>query len=144
MRSRRAQKARILADLLERYEGPLTADFQRVYGLRLVDAVTDRTEEEILDLVFWLPDGSATMAMKEAGLVKDKARKHFGWTITQELNLALVNLTSYQTYAIAQGQSPRKIPVPKTIPGPSGEKPKKGQDASAIAHRLLAAQKGGP
>lgn len=140
------RKARALSDILTAHEGPLTADFQRVYGLRLVSAVTDRDESELLDLVQWLPRGSATHAAIEARGDGSKARALFGWTPVEDLTLGLVNLIAHQTYVLAQVNSPKKIQAPQPVPGPRGSTPNgpKRSDASAIARGLLAqAQKGG-
>lgn len=122
----------------------MTADFQREYGLRLIDAVRDRTEDEVLDLIFWIKDGSAAEAVRDSNGDKTKARAGFGWSVGEELSLALVNLVSHQTYALTQIHSQKKLKVPVPIPGPNGKKPSKGQDASAMAQAFLAAQKGGP
>lgn len=126
-----------LSDLLDEYEGPLTADFQRVYGLRLIDAVRLRTWDELLDLIKWLPPGSAMHSAREGkpGL--------FQWTATQDLLLGIANLVLHNTYTTAQVQSPKKLKVPKPIPSPHGTKSSgDNQDANAIARGLLNAQKG--
>ena len=127
-----------LSDLLEEYEGPLTADFQRVYGLRLVSAVRSRSLDELLDLIRWLPPGSALHSAREGkpGL--------FMWTPSEDLLLGIANLVLHNTYTTAQVQSPRKLKAPKSIPSPRGESKSNGdkQDANAIARALLEAQKG--
>lgn len=126
-----------LSDLLSEHEGPLTADFQRVYGLRLIDAVRSLSWDELLDLIRWLPPGSAMHAAREGsdGL--------FTWTPTQDLLLGIANLLSYNTYTTAQVQSPKKLPVPKPIPGPRDKKSSGSkQDMNAIARGFLNAQKG--
>lgn len=116
----------------------MTADFQRVYGLRLIDAVRLRTFDELLDLIKWMPPGSAFVAAREGkpGL--------FTWTPTQDLLLALANLILYNTYTTAQVQSVKKLKVPKSIPSPRGDTKSSGdkQDANAIARGFLNAQKG--
>jgi hypothetical protein len=127
-----------LSDLLEEYEGPLTADFQRVYNLRLIDAVRSRTWDELLDLIRWLPPGSAMHSARQGkpGL--------FTWTATEDLLLGIANLVLHNTYTTAQVQSAKKLPVPKTIPSPHGDTKSSGdkQDANAIARGFLNAQKG--
>lgn len=127
-----------MSDLLSAYEGPLTADFQRVYGLRLIDAVRSRTWDELLDLVQWLPPGSALHSAREGkpGL--------FAWTHTDDLILGVANLLMHNTYATIQVQSPKKIKAPKPIPGPRGDTKSSGdkQDANAIARAFLDAQGG--
>lgn len=129
---------KVLSQLLTEYEGPLTADFQRVYNLRLIDAVKSRTWDELLDLIRWLPTGSAFISAKE-----DKPGL-FNWTATDDLLLGLVNLVQHNTYVTAQVQSTKKIRAPKPIPGPRGDSKSSGekQDANAIAKALLDAQKG--
>lgn len=127
-----------LSELIEEYEGPLTADFQRVYGLRLIDAVASRSWDELLDLIRWLPPGSAMHSAREGqpGL--------FTWTPTQDLLLGIANLVLHNTYTTAQVQSPKKLPVPKPIPSPRGDTKSSGdkQDANAIARAFLNSQKG--
>ncbi len=129
---------KVLSQLLTEYEGPLTADFQRVYSLRLIDAVWSRTWDELLDLIRWLPSGSAFVSAREGnpGL--------FSWTATDDLLLGLINLVQHNTYVTAQTQSTKKIKAPKPIPGPRGDSKSSGekQDANAIAKALLDAQKG--
>lgn len=135
------RKARALSELLIDHEGPLTADFQRIYGLRLQDAVVDRSETEVLDLIVWIPKGSAFHASLEAKGDEDKARKLYGWTSVEELLLGLFNATSTQTYVLQQVNSQKRITQPKPIPGPRGSKPASdGASATGIARALLAAQ----
>jgi hypothetical protein len=126
-----------LSDLLSEFEDPLTADFQRVYGLRLEDAVRDREVDEILSLVKWLPPGSALHASRSGkpGLLL--------WTPTEDLLLGIANLVLNNTYVTAQSQSTKKIKVPKSIPSPRGDKTTGDrQDMNAIARGFLDAQKG--
>ena len=132
------QKAKAMSDLLAEFEGPLTADFQRVYGLRLEEAVKLRSWDELLSLINWLPPGSALHSAREGkpGL--------FTWTPAEDLLLSIANLVMHNTYATIQVQSPKKIKPPKTIPGPRGDSKSSGdrQDANAIARGLLNAQEG--
>lgn len=127
-----------LSDLLSEFEGPLTADFQRVYGLRLIDAVRSRSWDELLDLIRWLPPGSAMHSVREGkpGL--------FNWTATEDLLLGIANLVLHNTYTVAQVQSPKKLKIPKPIPSPRGDTKSGGdnRDANAIARGFLNAQKG--
>ena len=127
-----------LSDLLDEYEGPLTADFQRVYGLRLIDAVRFRTWDELLDLIKWLPPGSAIESAREGN------DSIFMWTATEDFLLGIANLVLFNTYTTAQVQSPRKLKVPKPIPSPRGDTKSSGnrQDMNAIARGFLNAQKG--
>ncbi len=132
------QKAKALSDLLESHEGPLTADFQRVYGLRLEDAIWSRSWDELLSLINWLPPGSAMHAAREGkpGL--------FAWTPTEDLLIGVLNLIMHNTYVTAQVQSPKKIKQPKPISGPRGDTKSSGdkQDANVIARAFLEAQEG--
>lgn len=132
------QKAKALSDLLEAHEGPLTADFQRVYGLRLEEAVISRSWDELLSLINWLPPGSAMHAARDGkpGL--------FAWTPTEDLLVGILNLVMHNTYVTAQVQTPKKLRPPKPISGPRGDTKSGGdkQDANAIAKALLDAQKG--
>lgn len=132
------QKARALSDILETGEGALTADFQRVYGLRLIDAVVSRTWDELLDLIRWLPPGSAFQANREGKL------ELFYWTPTEDLLLGIANLITHNTYVTAQVQTPKKLKAPKPIPGPRGDTKSSGdkQDMNAIAKMFLDSQKG--
>lgn len=127
-----------LSDLISEFEGPLTADFQRVYGLRLEDAVWSRSWDEMLDLIRWLPPGSAVQSAREGkpGL--------FNWSATEDLLLGIANLVLHNTYTTAQVQSAKKLPVPKPIPSPRGDTKSSGdkQDANAIARGFLNSQKG--
>jgi hypothetical protein len=128
-----------LSDLLSEHEGPLTADFQRVYGLRLIDAVRSRSEAELLDLIQWLPPGCALHAAR-AG-----KPELFDWSTTDDLILGVANLLMHNTYVTAQVQSPKKLKVPKLIPGPRGDSKSSGgnnQDMNAIARGFLNSQKG--
>jgi hypothetical protein len=128
----------VLSEFLEQYEGPLTADFQRVYNLRLIDAVRSRTWDELLDLIKWLPPGSAMHSAREGKPAL------FNWTTTEDLLLGIANLVLHNTYTTAQVQSNKKLKVPKPIPSPRGDTKSSGdkQDANAIARGLLNAQKG--
>jgi hypothetical protein len=138
-------KARMLSDFLTKAEGPLTADFQREYGLRLKDAVVDRDEDEVLDLITWLPVSSAFMATLQSNGDKNKARGLYSWSATEDLLLGIANRVSHQTYVVAQTQSTKKLSAPEPVPGPRGKTPNgpKGGNATGMARALLAAQKGG-
>jgi len=138
-------KARMLADLLAEYEGPLTADFQRVYGLRLSHTVVTHEMGELEDLILWLPNGSAFLAAKEAKGDKRKARELFGWTVLEDLALGLANISAHQTYVVAQVNSPKRLTAPKPVNGPRGKTPEgpKNSSATGIARALLQAQKKG-
>lgn len=127
-----------LTELLAEYEGPLTADFQRVYNLRLIEAVRSRTWDELVDLIQWLPPGSAYQASREGNLAL------FSWTAVEDLLLGVANLLQHNTFVTAQVQSTKKIKSPKPISGPRGDKKSSGatQDANAIAKAFLDAQKG--
>lgn len=116
----------------------MTADFQRVYGLRLIDAVQSRTWDELLDLIQWLPPGNALNAAR-AG-----KPELFAWTHTDDLILGVANLLIHNTHATIQVQTPKKLKAPKPIPGPRGDTKSSGdkQDATAIARALLDAQEG--
>lgn len=116
----------------------MTADFQRVYGLRLISAVKGRTFDELADLIKWLPSGSAFHAAQASN------PKLFGWSATEDMLLGIMNLIVHQTYVIAQVQSPKKIPVPKSIVGPRGDQKASAdkQDMNTIARGFLDAQKG--
>lgn len=143
---RRAQKARLLLDTLEQYEAPLTADFQRVYGLRLSAAVVERDPEEVLDLIEWLTIGSAYLAVREAKGDRARAHELYGWLTEHDLSLAIANLIAEQTYVLKQINSKKKIPKPDLVPSPRGkteEVKKRGVgDATGMARALLNAQKG--
>lgn len=132
------QKVKTLSDVLAKHEGALTADFQRVYGLRLIDAVNARDLDELLNLIQWLPSGSAFHADR------DGKPELFGWTPTEDLILGVANLLMHNTYVTAQVQSPKKLKTPKPIPGPRGDTKSSGekQDMNAIARGFLNAQKG--
>jgi len=132
------RKAKALSDLLEDYEGPLTADFQRVYGLRLESAVQERSFDELLDLIKWLPPGSAFQASREG------KPELYAWTQNEDLLLALANLLMFNTHTTAQVASSKPLRAPKIIPSPRGDTKSSGdkQDLNAIARGFLNAQKG--
>lgn len=144
MHSRRVPKARSLLDLLSSFESPLTADFQRVYSLRLVDVVTTRDENEILSLVEWLPAGSALHASIEAKGNETKAHQLFGWDVNSDLQLGVANLVQNMSYILHQANSQKRVTPPEPISGPrDADKRKRGSnDAGGMARALLQAQKG--
>lgn len=130
-----------MSDVLEEFEGPLTADFQRHYGIRLLTAVREREFAELLDLVLWLPRDSAFRASVEAKGDETKARQVFGWNAVEDILLGIANMTSHQTYVLQQVNSQRRVQQPKPIVGPRGLKPaNSGSNATGIARALLAAQ----
>lgn len=131
---------RVLADLVERFESPLVADFQSVYGLRLVTAIRDREIDEVWDLVVWLPEGSAFRSSYEADGDPDKSRRLFGWTVERDYLLAIVNSVRDQTWVVAQAHSKTKIPPIEPIEGPRSVKKKSRGDADAMARSLLTQQ----
>lgn len=138
-------KARGMSDLLEVYEGPLTADFQRVYGLRLIQTVVTHELDELLSLITWLPSGCAYHATLESEGDLERARSLLGWTPLQDLTLGLANLVSHQTYVISQTNSSKRLKPPTPVPGPRGTKPttQTTRSATGIARAFLEAQKGG-
>lgn len=138
-------KARFVADELELYEGELTADFQRVYALRLIDAVIERDPQELLDLIRWLPPDSAFLAAKQSNS-STQAQQLFQWSTQQDLLLKQVNLTQELIWVLAQVNSKKKIARPEPISGPHGSPETKkvsGGDANAFARMLLAQAKKG-
>lgn len=138
----RAPKAREICDLLDEHEGPLTADFQRVYGLRLRDAVVDRDEDEILDLILWLPAGSAFRAAY--GTVdQTKAMSDYQWQNQEELLLSIANLISVQTHTLRQVNSERRVKPPDLVKSPrEAKKARKPNTLMGMVGALQAAQKG--
>lgn len=137
-------KARTLLDLLQGYEGPLTADFQRAYSLRLIGLIETRTYSEIVDLIEWLPAGSAFHAARIAKGDRAKAHEIYGWDRDQSISLGILNVLIKNLYVLQQVNSPKKIPEPSMIDGPLGKTPsgqKKG-DAHGMAMAMLKAQKG--
>lgn len=145
MRTLRARpKVKGLLRLLREHEAPLTADFQREYGLRLCDVVRERTPDEVEDLIVWLPKDTAFRASFEAKGDHRKAVRNWGWSEQEDLLLGLINLISNQTYVIAQTSSPKKLKAPETIPSPrqdTGQKPTPVRDADSQARAMLAALK---
>jgi hypothetical protein len=135
------RKAVVIRRALDSYESALTADFQRVYHLRLADAIQDRTVEEIWDLIVWLPDGSIFRSLSEADGDERKAAQLFGWTRTDDLILGLVNLASEQTWVIAQSHSKKPIPPPAIQPGPRGSRKPPKDSAHNTARSLMQQQR---
>lgn len=136
-------KARLILQLLEDYESPLTADFQSVYHLRLIEAVIERTEQEVFDLILWLPQGSAFRAAHEAQGDDKKMRELYGWTLEHDLMVGNLNALREQTWVLVAAHSSKsKPPRPDPILTPR-DAPKKAArgDATAIAMGLLALQR---
>jgi hypothetical protein len=102
----------------------------------------DRDEQELIDLIIWLPPGSAFGSLLEANGNLTKAHSLYGWSQKEELLLGIANLISEQTWVLAQSNSKKKIPEPKPVPGPRSKSRPSGTDANAIARSLLAAQGG--
>jgi len=127
-----------LARILAEHEPALTADFQREYGLRLVEAIRTRTLAEIEDLIVWLPKESAFRASFSPG---DSAQ-NWSWSDSEELLLLLANMVSVQTHVVQQVNSPKKLPKPDLIQSPrtQGQKPSRA-DADNQARAMLAAIK---
>lgn len=97
---------------------------------------------EILDLIEWLPPGSAFHAVLEAKGNAAKAHQLLAWTHESDLLLALAKLISHQTYVLAQVNSKKKLAEPKPIVGPRDTARKSGSgDATAMARAMMAAQK---
>lgn len=132
----------MLADLLEKYEGPLTADFRRVYGLRLQDSVTELEEQELADLIQWLPPGCAFQAMQEANGDLATALRLFLWTSESEMSLWTLNFLQKLVYITEQVHTKAKVSPPEFVPGPRSKPVRKKNDANAIARQFLAAQGG--
>lgn len=117
----------------------MTADFQRTYGLRLIDAVESRTDTELLDLILWIgPDTSFAAARQDS---KNQYAIN-QWSSTDDLLLTIVNLIQHQTYVLNQVNNPKTQKIPDEVVGPRGKKPaKKSNDANDTARALLRAQK---
>lgn len=92
-----------------------------------------------MDLILWLPPGSAFSAVREAGGVNNRATQLFGWTADSEFRLGQLNLLQKISYILEQVNSKNNVTVPKPIPGPRS-KPDPTTDANAIARKLMAAQ----
>lgn len=138
-------KARMILDLLEKYESPLTADFRRFYSLRLTDAALTMDSDEFIDLAHWLPSESAFVVASQCNGDLRQARGILGWSQTDDLLVGLLNLVQHQTYVIAVVAGDKRAKPPKAIENPRSLAPPKhraGGDASAFARALLAQQKG--
>lgn len=138
-------KARMILDLLEQYEGPLTSDFRRFYHLRLTNSALEIEADEFIDLVQWLPSESAFVTSAQSKGDLSKARSLMGWTTQDDLMIALLNLINHQTYVIARVAGDKRAKPPKQIENPRTSQVQKrgsGGDASAFARALLAQQKG--
>lgn len=123
----------------------MTADFQRVYGVRLVDAVENREVQEIIDLITWLPPDSALKASVRAKGDPTKALSLFQWGAPEVLMLAQVNLLREVVWVTAQVNSKKNITRPEPISGPD-DKPNTGGsrgDANSMARALLSAARKG-
>lgn len=129
-----------LLRLLAEYESPLTADFQRVYGLRLRDVVLERTPSEVGDLVLWLPSDSA-FRVRYGEKSETDAAKRWAWSDENELLLSLVNLTIAQTHILRQVNSTKTLKAPDLLESPrEGQKPSRTRtDADTTARAMLAA-----
>lgn len=139
-------KARTILDLLEEYEGQLTADFRRFYSLRLTDSVLTTDYDEVINLIQWLPAESAFVVSAQCKGDTKLARGLIGWSTTDDLILTLMNMTNYQTYVISASAGNKRAKPPTEIKNPrvQSQKPRRGSggDASDFARALLAQQKG--
>lgn len=136
-------KAREVLDLVETHEGPLTADFQRVYGLRLRDTVCSHDEGELLDLILWLPSGSAFRA-SYGNEDQGKAMVNYQWANEEELLLSIANLIAVQTHTLRQVNSERRVRPPDLVKSPrEAKRAHKSNTLMGMVGALQAAQKGG-
>ena len=128
-----------LARILAEHEPALTADFQREYGLRLVDAIKTRTLTEIEDLIVWLPKESAF----RASFMPGESAQSWNWSDQEELLLLVANMILNQTHVLQQVNSPKKLKQPEMIDSPrtQGQKPVTRSDADSQARAMLAAIK---
>lgn len=135
-------KVKGLLRLLAEYESPLTADFQRVYGLRLRDAVLERTTDEIGDLILWLPPESSFPVRYRAKNLEDGLAR-WAWPVDHELMVHVLNLLMTQTHVIQQVNSAKKLKPPTLIDvSREGQKPSRSRpDADSTARALIAEAK---
>lgn len=131
-----------MLSLVTKHESPLTADFPRFYGQRLLTALTELPHGELLDMIQWLPGESAFHASVRANGDVEHARAMFGWTNQEELLLGLFNRLSENTWVTAQVSSKKKIPRPKMAESPGSSSRRKEGSASMVARSLLDQQKG--
>lgn len=138
---RTPSKAREILKHLRKFEGPLTADFQHHYSLRLAEVLTSRTTGEIFDLIVWLPEGTAFRAAQEADGDSDKMYQLYGWNRHLDAMINLVNIGMNQSWMFAAAHSKSKIDKPEMISGPREmNKKKPSGDVLSYAKRLLSMQ----
>jgi hypothetical protein len=129
---------RALIGLLAVGEGPLTADFQRVYNLRLQSVVLDREPDEIFHLVKWLPPDCAYFSHAAHPENLERARALYHWSEEKEILLQIFNVLQHSDYVHTQSGSKTKVPMPDPVPSPRSEVQKaKANDANSIAMSLL-------
>lgn len=133
------RKAREILSALRVGEGALTADFQREYHMRLVDAVNTLPDDELLNLINWLRADSAYMTLRRANNDALKARSLMGWDVNTDVLFQILNLSQHQIYMTAQAASSKKLAPPEPLKHPLAEKSRSGNgDASAFAKSFLA------
>lgn len=130
--------------MLAKHEGALNADFQRVYSLRLTEAVAERGIDELWDLVTWLPSGSALSASITADGDQERAFELFGWTRDSEIQLGALKTLQEQVWLFAQAHSDKKIRPFQPIRGPLDKRKTRSvdprNDVFAVARGLLSQQ----
>ena len=103
-----------------------------------MEAVRTLEYAELLDLIQWLPSGSAFRAQVEAGTDSAQALRLNGWTTNEELLLGLINRISALTYVTAKSNGAKGLKPPEPELGPRGNKANTGRgDASAMARSLI-------
>lgn len=103
-----------------------------------MESVRTLEYSELLDLIQWLPPGSAFRAHLEAGEDLEKALKLNGWSATEELLLGVANRTNALIYVTAKSNGAKGMKPPEPELGPRGDKSSAGKgDASAMARSLI-------
>lgn len=107
-----------------------------MYGLRLLTSVRELEPSELLDLITWLPSGSAVHALQEKDGNVAEALEVYGWVTPDEVQLQILNSVRDLIHATVQVNSTKRIPAPEAVKGPRSQV-KTRDDANGIAKGLL-------
>lgn len=127
-----------LLRVIERHEGPLSADFRRFYGLRLRSEVLEAEYGELVDLINWLPEESAFRSVIASDGDHTQGLRLLGWTHSDDLALAQIEALRNVAYVVEAVNSTRKVKPPEPLENPRHPKaaPKKAS-ASSMAKAML-------
>lgn len=127
-----------MARLIREHGDALHADWQRFYGLRLMESLYElHSPDELVAMVMWLPDDAAFWASKKGG------PEHKGWTVDRILAVLQLEAAQWHRHDFVVANSKRNSsiekPAPIPFPGrPKVEKRDKGTSFMGIVRNLQA------